>query len=92
VPDPPARRSISPVGDRQARRTATCVLQGSSNRIGMSACGRLRSAVRTEYARNLSGGQAFLLVIALSPKDCKSIAKASKVRILHLPPSALEGL
>src|SRR5471030_623351 len=38
----------------------------------MSGCGRLRSAVRTEYARKLSGGQAFLLVIALSPKDCKS--------------------
>jgi len=56
--------------------------------IGMSGCGRLRSAVRTEYARKLSGGQAFPLVTALSPKDCKSIAKASKVRILHLPPSA----
>jgi hypothetical protein len=54
----------------------------------MSGCGRLRSAVRTEYARKLSGGQAFLLVTALSPMDCKSIAKASKVRILHLPPRA----
>jgi hypothetical protein len=24
--------------------------------------------------------------------DCKSVAKATKVRILHLPPSAQEGL
>jgi hypothetical protein len=31
-------------------------------------------------------GQAFSLVKGLQPWDCKSIAKASKVRILHLPP------
>jgi len=33
-------------------------------------------------------GEAFWLVTALPPMVCKSIAKASKVRILHLPPSA----
>jgi hypothetical protein len=33
-------------------------------------------------------GQAFSLVTGLQPWDCKSIAKASKVRILHLPPRA----
>jgi len=49
---------------------------------------RLTSDICGEYARKLSGVQAFLLVTALSPMDCKSIAKASKVRILHLPPSA----
>ena len=81
-----------PAGNRQAPRSATCVLQDSSNLIAMSGCGRLRSAVRTEYARKLSGRQAFLLVTALSPKDCKSIAKASKVRILHLPPRAERAL
>jgi hypothetical protein len=32
--------------------------------------------------------QAFPLVTGLQPWDCKSIAKASKVRILHLPPRA----
>jgi hypothetical protein len=44
--------------------------------------------IRTEVI----AGQAFPLVTGLQPWDCKSIAKASKVRILHLPPSALEGL
>ena len=38
--------------------------------------------IRTEVVE----GQAFPLVIGLQPWDCKSIAKASKVRILHLPP------
>jgi len=33
-------------------------------------------------------GQAFSLVTGLQPWDCTSIAKASKVRILHLPPRA----
>ena len=31
------------------------------------------------------------LVIGLSPQVCKSIAKASKVRILHLPPRGACG-
>jgi len=33
-------------------------------------------------------GQVSALVTGLQPWDCKSIAKASKVRILHLPPCA----
>jgi len=33
-------------------------------------------------------GQAFPLVTGVQPRVCKSIAKASKVRILHLPPRA----
>ena len=37
-------------------------------------------------------GQAFALVTVLQPRDCKSIANASKVRILHLPPRLREGL
>jgi hypothetical protein len=44
--------------------------------------------IRTEVIAS----QAFVLVTALQPMDCKSIAKASKVRILHLPPRAREGL
>src|ERR1035437_703089 len=36
-------------------------------------------------------GQAFALVTVLQPWDCKSIAKASKVRILHLPPRAVRA-
>ena len=43
--------------------------------------------MRTEVAE----GQAFPLVTGLQPWDCKSIAKASKVRILHLPPRAEEA-
>ena len=37
-------------------------------------------------------GEMFWLVTALSPMVCKSIAKASKVRILHLPPRAERAL
>ena len=40
--------------------------------------------IRTEVGAR----QAFPLVTGLQPGDCKSIAKASKVRILHLPPRA----
>jgi hypothetical protein len=43
--------------------------------------------IRTEVV----AGQAFALVTVLQPWDCKSIVKASKVRILHLPPRAREG-
>jgi hypothetical protein len=49
---------------------------------------RLTSAVWRECARKLLGDRAFSLVTGLSPMVCKSIAKASKVRILHLPPRA----
>src|SRR5450759_3959646 len=45
--------------------------------------GNLRG-IRTEVV----AGQAFALVTVLEPVDCRSIAKASKVRILHLPPRA----
>ena len=55
-------------------------------------CRRLTSAVCWEYARKFVGGQALSLVTGLQPVVCKSIAKASKVRILHLPPRAREGL
>src|SRR5665647_229067 len=55
---------------------------------GMSGRSRPLSAICGEYARKLSGGQALSLVTGLAPMDCKSIAKASKVRILHLPPRA----
>jgi hypothetical protein len=77
----------APAGDRQPGGLPR-VLQDSTSRIWTSGCGRLRPAVCGEYARKFSGEQAFLLVTALSPMDCKSIAKASKVRILHLPPRA----
>jgi len=52
---PPVQRSSGdgPGRDRRARRTATCVPQGSSSRIGMSGCGRLRAGVCGEYARKL---------------------------------------
>src|SRR5664280_1934751 len=40
--------------------------------------------IRTEVV----AGEAFPVVTDLQPWDCKSIAKASKVRILHLPPRA----
>jgi len=40
--------------------------------------------IRTEVV----AGQALSLVTGLQPWDCKSIAKASNVRILHLPPRA----
>jgi hypothetical protein len=53
---------------------------------------RLTSAVCWEYARKLFAGQAFWLVTGLQSVVCKSIAKASKVRILHLPPRVREGL
>jgi len=41
-----------------------------------------------EYARKLLGREEFLLVTGSPPLDCRSIAKASNVRILHLPPRA----
>src|SRR5665648_336272 len=53
-----------------------------------TGCSRWSSAVCGEYARKLSGGSAFPLVTGLVPVVCKSIANASKVRILHLPPRA----
>ena len=37
-------------------------------------------------------GEAFWLLRGVQPWDCKSIAKASKVRILHLPPRAQRAL
>src|SRR5450759_2807490 len=40
--------------------------------------------IRTEVV----AGDAFPLVTGLQPWDCKPIANASKVRILHLPPRA----
>jgi hypothetical protein len=40
--------------------------------------------IRTEVVAD----RAFPLVTGLPPWDCRSIAKASKVRILHLPPRA----
>jgi len=40
--------------------------------------------IRTEVV----GGEAFPLLTDLPSLDCKSIAKGSKVRILHLPPRA----
>ena len=55
-------------------------------------CRRLTSAVCWEYARKFVGGQALVLVTGSQSVVCKSIAKASKVRILHLPPRAREGL
>ena len=48
---------------------------------GVSGCSRWSSAVCGEYARKLSAGSAFPLVTGLVPVVCKSIAKASKVRI-----------
>jgi hypothetical protein len=55
-------------------------------------CRRFTSAVCGECARKFVGGQAMSLVTGLQSVVCKSIAKASKVRILHLPPRAREDL
>ena len=55
---------------------------------GVSGFRRLSPAVCGECARKLSMEGTFSLVRGLSPMVCKSIAKASKVRILHLPPRA----
>jgi hypothetical protein len=59
---------------------------------GWLGCRRLTSVVCLEYARKLFAGQTFWLVTGSQSVVCKSIAKASKVRILHLPPRAPEGL
>jgi hypothetical protein len=58
----------------------------------VSGCSRLSTDNCGEYARKLSMEGTFSLVTGLPPLVCKSIAKASKVRILHLPPRAREGL
>ena len=51
-------------------------------------CSRLSSGICGECARKLSMKGTFSLVKGLPLMVCKSIAKASKVRILHLPPRA----
>src|SRR5665647_439429 len=61
---------------------------GTNLAAGLSGCRWFSSAVCGEYARKLLIGRAFPLVRGVPPVDCKSIAKASKVRILHLPPCA----
>jgi len=58
----------------------------------VSGCSRLSSGICGECARKLSMEGTLSLVTGLPPLVCKSIAKASKVRILHLPPHAREGL
>ena len=95
-PKPGAWASVRPFSDhlvtvpQGSARAADCHVRPARllKPIGMSGCGRSLSDVCGEYARKFSGQQAFRLVTALSPGGCKSIAKASKVRILHLPPSA----
>src|SRR5450756_1208776 len=59
---------------------------------GVSGRSRLSPDICGEYARKFVGGQALSLVTGLPPLVCKSIAKASKVRILHLPPRAERAL
>ena len=73
-------------GGKNGEALARCVSANSSP--GVSGCSRLSAAVWGEYGRKLLAGQMFPLVRALPLKVCKSIAKASKVRILHLPPRA----
>jgi len=58
----------------------------------VSGRSRLSPDICGEYARKFVGGQALSLVTGLPPVVCKSIAKASKVRILHLPPRAGRAL
>jgi hypothetical protein len=55
---------------------------------GVSGRSRLSPDICGECARKLSMEGTFSLVTGLPPLVCKSIAKASKVRILHLPPRA----
>jgi hypothetical protein len=96
---------IGSVGD--ASGEAACCIAGVAADVGAATCGvqgwrrwcpvdygcrRLTSAVCWEYARKFVGGQALVLVTGSQSVVCKSIAKASKVRILHLPPRAREGL
>src|SRR5450830_1059066 len=49
---------------------------------GVSGCRRLSPAICGEYARKLCGGQVLSLVTGLPPLVCRSIARASKLRIL----------
>jgi hypothetical protein len=58
---------------------------------GVSGRSRLSPDICGECARKLSMEGTFSLVTGLPPLVCKSIAKASKVRILHLPPRAREA-
>src|SRR5664280_1738830 len=69
-------------------RWAREVLLGPSWCPAGYGCRRLTSAVCWEFARKLFAGQTSWLVRVLRSVVCKSIAKASKVRILHLPPRA----
>ena len=69
-------------------RWAREVLLGSRWCPAGYGCRRLTSAVCGEYARKFVGGSALALVTGSQSVVCKSIAKASKVRILHLPPRA----
>ena len=73
-------------------RSAREVLLGPRWCPGGYGCRRLTSAVCLECARKLFAGRTFWLVTGLRSVVCKSITKASKVRILHLPPRAPEGL
>src|SRR5665811_2155949 len=49
---------------------------------GVSGRSRLSPAICGEYARKLCGGQVLSLVTGLPPLVCRSIARASKLRIL----------
>ena len=68
---------------RRVHLPLTTVHAPGSVRLAPAGVGCL-CGIRTEVVTH----HAFPLVTGLQPKDCKSIAKASKVRILHLPPRA----
>src|ERR1035437_6358993 len=71
-------------GSRLLRWTLSRVVVWWRGVRSSSVVGGCLWGMRTEVV----GEVAFCLVRGLSPMDCKSIAKASKVRILHLPPRA----
>ena len=71
-------------GSRLLRWTLSRVVVWWRGVRSSSVVGGCLWGMRTEVV----GEVAYCLVRGLSPMDCKSIAKASKVRILHLPPRA----
>ena len=69
-------------GKESAAREPVSVVSGWL-RVTSVEVGCLRG-IRPKFV----GGQALVLVTGSQSVVCKSIAKASKVRILHLPPRA----
>ena len=70
------------LGSTAPGSTLWCDVVDANCSLGVSGCRRLSPAICGEYARKLCGGQVLSLVTGLPPLVCKSIARASKLRIL----------